>query len=99
MVPISGDKTAWAAWSPELAAQARQRYEARQHRLVIEEREQAARLEAKAAMKLADLEAHTRPMETPSGTTSDQDAADKEMARKRAIIEAAMAKAKARQKT
>ena len=98
MVPISGDKTAWAAWSPELAAQARQRYEARQHRLVIEEREQAARLEAKAAMKLADLEAHTRPMETPSGTTSDQDAADKEMARKRAIIEAAMAKAKARQK-
>ena len=99
MVPISGDKTAWAAWSPELAAQARQRYEARQHRLVIEEREQAARLEAKAAMKLADLEAHTCPMETPSGATSDPDAADKEMARKRAIIEAAMAKAKARQKT
>jgi len=98
MVPISGDKTAWAAWSPELATQARQRYEARQHRRVIEEREQAARLEAKAAMKLADLEAHTRPMEAPSGTTSDQDAADKEMARKRAIIEAAMAKAKARQK-
>ena len=66
MVPISGDKTAWAAWSPELAAQARQRYEARQHRLAIEEREQAE---------------------------------DKEMARKRAIIEAAMAKAKARQTT
>ena len=66
MVPVSGDKTAWAAWSPELAKQARQRYEARQYRLVIEEREQAA---------------------------------EKEMARKRAIIEAAMAKAKARQKT
>ena len=66
MVPISGNKTGWAAWSPELAKQARQRYEARQYRLVIEEREQAA---------------------------------EKEMARKRAIIEAAMAKAKARQKT
>ena len=99
MVPVSGDKTAWAAWSPELAAQARQRYEARQHRLIIEEREQAARLEAKAAMKLADLETHTRPLEAASDTTSDQDAASKEMARKRAIIEAAMAKAKARQKT
>jgi electron transport complex protein RnfB len=98
MVPISGDKTAWAAWSPELAAQARQRYEARQHRLVIEEREQAARLEAKAAMKLADLEAHTRPLASASGSNSDQATADKEMARKRAIIEAAMAKAKARQK-
>jgi electron transport complex protein RnfB len=99
MVPVSGDKTAWAAWSPELAAQARQRYEARQHRLIIEEREQAARLEAKAAMKLADLETHTRPLEAASDTTSDHDAASKEMARKRAIIEAAMAKAKARQKT
>jgi electron transport complex protein RnfB len=99
MVPVSGDKTAWAAWSPELAKQARQRYEARQHRLIIEEREQAARLEAKAAMKLANLEAHTRPLEAASDTTSDQDAASKEMARKRAIIEAAMAKAKARQKT
>ena len=99
MVPISGDKTAWAAWSPELAAQARQRYEARQHRLVIEEREQAARLEAKAAMKLADLAAHTRPLAAASGSTSDLVSADIEMARKRAIIEAAMAKAKARQKT
>ena len=99
MVPISGDKTAWAAWSPELAAQARQRYEARQHRLIIEEREQAARLEAKAAMKLADLAAHTRPLAAASGSTSDLVSADIEMARKRAIIEAAMAKAKARQKT
>ena len=99
MVPVSGDKTAWAAWSPELATQARQRYEARQLRQIIEEREQAARLEAKAAMKLADLETHTRPLEATSDTTSDQDAASKEMARKRAIIEAAMAKAKARQKT
>ena len=54
--------------------------------------------EAKAAMKLADLEAHTRPLENASGLSSDLSAADKEMARKRAIIEAAMAKAKARQK-
>jgi hypothetical protein len=55
--------------------------------LVKEERELAARQEAKAAMKLADLETHTHLTENP----------DKEMARKRAIIEAAMTKAKARQ--
>ena len=87
MVPISGDKTGWAAWSAELATQARVRYEARQIRLVKEEQEHAARQEAKAAMKLADLETHTHVAEDP----------DKEMARKRAIIAAAMAKAKARQ--
>jgi electron transport complex protein RnfB len=87
MVPISGDKTGWAAWSAELATQARVRYESRQIRLVKEEQEHAARQEAKAAMKLADLETHTHVAEDP----------DKEMARKRAIIEAAMAKAKARQ--
>ena len=87
MVPISGDKTGWAAWSAELATQARVRYESRQIRLVKEEQEHTARQEAKAAMKLADLETHTHAAEDP----------DKEMARKRAIIEAAMAKAKARQ--
>jgi hypothetical protein len=38
-------------------------------------------------MKLADLETHTHATENP----------DTEMARKRAIIEAALAKAKARQ--
>lgn len=87
MVPISGDKTGWAAWSAELATQARVRYEARQIRLLKEEQEHVVRQEAKAAMKLADLETHTHLAED----------SDKEMARKRAIIEAAMAKAKARQ--
>ena len=87
MVPVSGNKTGWEAWSSELAAQARQRYESRQIRLVHEELEHASRLEEKATMKLADLETHTHAAEN----------ADTEMARKRAIIEAALAKAKARQ--
>ena len=99
MVPVSGEQTGWAAWSTELASQARQRYEARQKRRAIEEHEHATKMEAKAAMKLADLEAHTRPLEVTRGTSTDLALADKEMARKRAIIEAAMAKAKARQKT
>ena len=87
MVPVSGDQTGWAAWSSEQALQARQRYESRQIRLVQEDQEHARGLEANAAMKLADLATHTH-------VTKD---AEKEMARKRAIIEAALAKAKARQ--
>jgi electron transport complex protein RnfB len=99
MLPISGDQTGWAAWSPTLAQQARQRYESRQVRLVLEEREHAARNEAKAYDKLAHLEAHTRPLLGANGEAPTQSHADTEMARKRAIIEAALAKAKARQKT
>jgi electron transport complex protein RnfB len=99
MVPISGDQTGWAAWSPTLAQQARQRYESRQVRLVLEERDHAARNEAKAYDKLAHLEAHTRPLLGANGEAPTQSHADTEMARKRAIIEAALAKAKARQKT
>jgi Na+-translocating ferredoxin:NAD+ oxidoreductase subunit B len=87
MVPISDERTGWSAWSPALAQQARQRYEARQLRLIEEDKQHASRQQSKAEMKLADLATHTR---------FD---ADKEMARKRAIIEAALAKAKARQKS
>ncbi len=104
MVAVSGDKTGWAAWSPLQAQQARQRYETRQARLIVEAHEHAARNEAKAAMKLADLENHTRPSyaqsaESAEGTAATQALLDNEMARKRAIIEAALAKAKARQKS
>lgn len=65
MLPISGDRTAWDAWSPELAQQARTRYEARQHRLRVEEKFEA----------------------------------DKETAHKQDVIQAALAKAKARKLT
>ena len=47
-------------------------------------------------MKLADLAAHTRFDADPAtGQAMSFENADKEMARKRAIIEAALAKAKA----
>ena len=36
MVPVSNERTGWSAWSAELALQARQRYEARQLRLLQE---------------------------------------------------------------
>jgi Na+-translocating ferredoxin:NAD+ oxidoreductase subunit B len=76
----------WASWSQELADLARQRYEARQARLQREAMAQDQRLQAKAVQKLADLPAHTKGTEQTA-----------EVDRKRAIIEAALAKAKARQ--
>ena len=64
MVPISNERTGWSAWSPALAQQARQRYEARQLRLLEEPAQE-----------------------------------DKEVPSKQAMIAAALAKAKARQKS
>jgi electron transport complex protein RnfB len=86
---VTGERTGWAAWSAAEADTARQRYQARQSRLAQEARGHEERLAAKAEMKLADLTAHTKVDEGPG--------AEAELARKRAIIEAALAKARARQ--
>ena len=83
---VTGDKTGWAAWSAEQAGTARQRFEARKQRLAREEQAHQQQMQAKAEHKLADLAAHTK------GTDSTP-----KVDRKRAIIEAALAKAKARQ--
>ena len=84
--PVDMALTGWAAWPQHLADLARQRYDARQVRLTRETQENDARLQAKAVRKLADLPAHTKGTENAP-----------EVDRKRAIIEAALAKAKARQ--
>lgn len=84
--PVHPSFTGWAAWPQALADQARARYAERKERLQREEVEHQARLQAKALKKLADLDAHTQ---VPSG-----DQAESELARKRAIIEAALAKAR-----
>ncbi len=83
---VTGEKTGWAAWSAEQANTARQRYASRRQRLVREEQTHQQQLQAKAEHKLADLAAHTKGSESTS-----------EVDRKRAIIEAALAKSKARQ--
>jgi electron transport complex protein RnfB len=87
--PVTGEHTGWAAWSQPEADTARQRYEARKIRLAREAREHDERQIAKAEMKLADLPTHTKIEDGPGAQT--------EVDRKRAIIEAALAKAKARQ--
>ena len=86
--PVDLDLSGWAAWPQNLADLARTRYDARQIRLQREAAEHDQRLQAKALKKLADLPAHTKGTEHAP-----------EVDRKRAIIEAALAKAKARHAT
>jgi Na+-translocating ferredoxin:NAD+ oxidoreductase subunit B len=81
---VSGERTGWAGWSPQLAAQGKARYEARQIRVAREKVEHDARLEAKAEAKLADLTAASKLTEPAA------------LDRKRAVIEAALARARAR---
>jgi electron transport complex protein RnfB len=80
----TGERTGWAAWSTAQAAEALQRYEARKLRLAREDAEHALRLEKKAEEKLADLPALTKGAEGA------------ELDRKRAVIEAALARARAK---
>ena len=86
--PIDIHLSGWASWPQHLADLARQRYDARLARLKREAVEHDERLQAKAVKKLADLPTHTKGTEHAP-----------EVDRKRAIIEAALAKAKARQAT
>ncbi len=80
----SGTATGWAAWSPALAAQARDRYDFHRTRQARDALENDQRLEAKALAKLADLPAHTK-----GATGAEAD-------RKKAVIEAALARARQR---
>ena len=85
LLPVSGQHTGWAAWSPPQADEAKARYQFHQLRLVRAESENQQRLQAKADAKLADLPAHSQ----------HSDAAT--LAQTRGVIEAALARARARQ--
>jgi Na+-translocating ferredoxin:NAD+ oxidoreductase subunit B len=80
--PVTGTSTGWAAWSPALADEARQRYAFHQSRTERERLENDERLAAKAAEKLADLAKASR-LTDPAA-----------LERKRAIVEAALARAR-----
>jgi electron transport complex protein RnfB len=85
LVPVSGALTGWSAWSPAQADTARSAYQRHQARALRHQDDQDARLAAKAATKLADLPAHTRHTD-PAVIQA-----------KRAVIEAALARARVRQ--
>ncbi|RJG05434.1 electron transport complex subunit RsxB [Noviherbaspirillum cavernae] len=84
MVEVTPGKTGWTAWSQQQADDARERHTFRTFRLRREKEENDARLAAKAAAKLkqAELEAASSPEEQAA------------QERKKAIIQAAMERAR-----
>ncbi len=85
LVEVSEGRTGWAAWGTDQAARARDRHAFRAIRLEQAARDNDARLAAKAQAKLADLPAHSHHTDPAV------------LERKRAVIEAALARARARQ--
>lgn len=81
---VTGAATGWDAWSPEQAGTARLRYEFHSERSLRDKTESDKRLEEKAKIKLADLAGHS--------LHTDPVVLDK----KRAVIEAALARARAK---
>ena len=84
MISVTGDKTGWNAWNEEQAKIAKDRYESRQKRLEREELDNTRRLAVKAQNK-------AKALDLESAST---DSEKSEIERKRAIIAAAMARAK-----
>jgi electron transport complex protein RnfB len=84
MIDITADRTGWDAWSQEQADAARERHHFRTFRLRRDRQENEARLAAKAASKLKEVEAEP--------TLSPEEKAAQE--RKKAIIQAAIERAR-----
>jgi electron transport complex protein RnfB len=84
MVPVTGERTGWDAWSQEQADAARARHDFRTARLQREKEENDARLAAKALEKMRAV--------TAEETNTAEELAEKE--RKRAIIAAAIERAR-----
>jgi electron transport complex protein RnfB len=81
---VTGELTGWAAWSQEAADAARARHDFRSERLRREKEENDARLAAKALEKMRAVTAEV--------SNTPEELAEKE--RKRAIIAAAMERAR-----
>lgn len=86
MYPVSGDATGWDAWSQAEADDARARHDFRTQRLRREAEANDARLAAKAVAKMQEV--------TQEVPVTPDELAEKE--RKRAIIAAAMERARAK---
>jgi electron transport complex protein RnfB len=83
LVEVDARRTGWAAWSEGQARQARERYAFHRERVARDKRENDERLAAKARAKLADL---------PQASTIADPVT---LERKRSVIEAALARARA----
>ncbi len=83
MENVTGGATGWAAWSQALADEARERYGARSERLKRQDADRLTRHASELEAKLSDLPAHSR--------TTDPALLEK----KRAVVAAALARARA----
>jgi electron transport complex protein RnfB len=84
LVPVTGERTGWDAWSPQQAEAARRSHALRGQRLAREQHEHHSRMAERAQRKLAHLEAEsaiTDPLV---------------LQRKRSLVEAAIARARER---
>lgn len=88
MVDVTPGKTGWNAWTPDQADQARQHFHARELRLKRDAQENDDRLAAKAVAKLAALN------DEPALTATLSAAESAERDRKKAIIAAAIERAR-----
>jgi electron transport complex protein RnfB len=86
MVDLTPGKTGWAAWSQQQADAARERHDFRSFRHQREKQENDVRLVTKAAAKLKELQAQA------GGSAAVQ----REQERKKAIIQAAIERARAK---
>ena len=84
MIPVTPGKTGWDAWSQQAANAARRRHDQRTARLQREKADNDARRAAKAAAKMKEVNAEM--------AVTPEEQAEKE--RKRAIIAAAMERAR-----
>jgi electron transport complex protein RnfB len=82
MIDATAPATGWRAWSPALASQARTRYDQHKLRLAREQREHDLEMAKRAAQKLADLEQHSQITDPAA------------LERKRAVVAAALARAR-----
>ncbi|VVE06618.1 ferredoxin [Pandoraea communis] len=112
MVPVTGERTGWQAWSQAQADEARSHFEAHQARLEKEKAQREARLAARAARVAPGAPGASQATETlttaspvSSGGTQTPDSspaldeASTAAARKQAIIQAALARARQKKAT
>ncbi|SAK41971.1 ferredoxin [Caballeronia temeraria] len=92
MVPVTGERTGWDAWSQQEADAARARHDRRGARLERERAEAEARANARQAARAAQAEQPVR--ETPQAQAATPTPTDDAEAKKRAIIQAALERAR-----
>ena len=87
MVSVTETRTGWDAWTTEQADLSRARYQGREDRLEREERDNTLRLSKKAEAKL-------KALNETAGSAGQSVEQSQEIERKRAIIAAAIERAK-----